>query len=338
MADNLKVLGQAALAATTLTNVYTVPASTQAAVSNIVVVNRGATATTFRAAIAVAGAADATKQYLAYDLTLPANDHWQSGPVSLDAADVVRAYAGNANLTCQVFGVQVAATTLGSAVLTGTYASRPAAGTSGRIYLPTDGYSLAADTGAAWLPYGPIMPLTQPPALASWTQTNIGTATVADQRGGVLISTPTPVTSMKMLTLAAPATPYTLTALMIPTMGTSGQYGMCWSNGTAVVSFGVDVSANIPRFTNFKFTNPTTFSASYQTVNMPHMAQPMYMQISDDGTNRICRFSKDGDDYYQIHSIGRTDFLTPTQVGWYAEGGTSATQPAIVLLVSWKQT
>lgn len=106
--ETLKVLSQTAPSATTLTDSYTVPGATQAAVSSIVVCNRGGTDATFRVSVAVAGATDATKQYLYYDLTIPANDTFiATVGLSLGAADVIRVYASNGNLSFQIFGAEV---------------------------------------------------------------------------------------------------------------------------------------------------------------------------------------------------------------------------------------
>ena len=106
--ETLKVLGQSAPAATTLTDCYVVPAVTQAAVSTIVVCNRGLTTETFRVSVAVAGAADATKQYLFYDISIVAGDTFcATVGVSLGAADVVRVWASSTDLSFQVFGAEV---------------------------------------------------------------------------------------------------------------------------------------------------------------------------------------------------------------------------------------
>ena len=105
MALTLKVLGQVAPAATTATDLYTVPASTSMVVSTLSVCNRGATNSTFRVSIRVAGAADATKQYLYYDTVAPKNDTVAATlGITLAATDVVTVYAGNANLSFQIFG------------------------------------------------------------------------------------------------------------------------------------------------------------------------------------------------------------------------------------------
>jgi hypothetical protein len=106
--ETRKVLGQAALAATTLTDVYTVPAATQAVISTMVVTNRAGSSTNFRLSVAVAGAADNSKQYLYYDVTIPAFETFCSTiGVTLNTTDVVRAYAGNSNLSVNLFGVEI---------------------------------------------------------------------------------------------------------------------------------------------------------------------------------------------------------------------------------------
>jgi len=106
--ETLKVLGQSAPGATTSTDLYTVPASTQALISSIVVCNRGSTATTFRLSSAVAGAVLEDKQYFAYDVPIPGNDVYIATiGITLGAADKVRVYAGNANLSFSAFGTEI---------------------------------------------------------------------------------------------------------------------------------------------------------------------------------------------------------------------------------------
>ena len=108
MADTLKILGQAALTATTLTDVYTVPADKSATISTLMVCNRGNTSATFRISVCVAGAADTTAQYIYYDQLVDANSTFAiTVGITLAATDVVRAYATTANLSVNVFGVEV---------------------------------------------------------------------------------------------------------------------------------------------------------------------------------------------------------------------------------------
>lgn len=108
MAEALKILGQAAPAATTLTDLYTVPASTQTTVSTLSICNRASTSTTFRISVATAGAADTSKQYLYYDQFIDGNSSYLvTIGITLNQTDVIRAYAGSANVSFNVFGIEV---------------------------------------------------------------------------------------------------------------------------------------------------------------------------------------------------------------------------------------
>lgn len=108
MADTLKVLGQATPAAA-LTTLYTVPAATSTTVSSVVICNRSAGSLPFRLSVAVAGAADATKQYLYFDEPVAANDTFIATiGITLATTDVVRCYGdAGSNLSFNLFGVQV---------------------------------------------------------------------------------------------------------------------------------------------------------------------------------------------------------------------------------------
>jgi glucose-6-phosphate dehydrogenase assembly protein OpcA len=108
MPTNYKVLGQSNPAATTATTLYTVPAGTQTIVSTVVVTNQAATAGTYRIAVRVAGAGLAASQYIAYDVSLPANasDTLTLG-LTLGAADVVTVYASSATFSFSAFGSEL---------------------------------------------------------------------------------------------------------------------------------------------------------------------------------------------------------------------------------------
>lgn len=107
MANTKKVLAQNKPSATTLTDAYTVPANTQALCSSLVVCNQSGTDDVFRVSVAVAGAADAAKQYLFYDVTVSGNasSTWNLG-ITLGAADVVRVYSTNGTSSFSLFGIE----------------------------------------------------------------------------------------------------------------------------------------------------------------------------------------------------------------------------------------
>ena len=108
MPQTHKVLGQSNPAATTLTTLYTVPASTQGVVSTITICNTASSATTYRIAVRPAGASIATSQYLAYDAALPANDTATlTLGVTLATTDVISVYAGSASVAFSAYGVEI---------------------------------------------------------------------------------------------------------------------------------------------------------------------------------------------------------------------------------------
>lgn len=108
MANTYLVLSQTKPSATTLTDSYTVPGATSATVSSLVVCNQSATATSFRISVAVAGAADNTKQYLYYDVPINGNDTFiATVGITLATTDVIRVYATLATLSFNFYGVQL---------------------------------------------------------------------------------------------------------------------------------------------------------------------------------------------------------------------------------------
>ena len=109
MATTYKVLGQVNPSATTATTLYTVPASTQTVVSTLVIANQAASAATYRIGIRVAGASVALHQYIAYDVSIAANDSTAlTLGITLGAADQVFVYASAATLTFTMFGNETA--------------------------------------------------------------------------------------------------------------------------------------------------------------------------------------------------------------------------------------
>ncbi len=102
------VLGQSDPSAATLTDLYTVPAATEAVVSSIIVANRSGTITTFRVAIAPAGAADANQHYIARDVSIGGNVVFEiTIGITLAATDKIRVYATLATLSFNAFGSEI---------------------------------------------------------------------------------------------------------------------------------------------------------------------------------------------------------------------------------------
>jgi hypothetical protein len=102
------VLAQSAPAATTATNVYTVPSATEAVVSTIVIANRDSSAGSFRLSVRPDGDAQADEHYIAYDVPIAANDSTTlTLGITMDAADVLTFYASSADMSINVFGTEI---------------------------------------------------------------------------------------------------------------------------------------------------------------------------------------------------------------------------------------
>jgi hypothetical protein len=108
MANAYKVLGQSAPSAATNTDLYTVPSSTSAVCSTLVICNSGSNAATFRVAIRPAGATLATQHYIIYNNGLATQESmFLTIGISLAATDVVTVYASSADLSFSLFGTEI---------------------------------------------------------------------------------------------------------------------------------------------------------------------------------------------------------------------------------------
>lgn len=109
MATTYKVLGQINPSATTATTLYTVPSATQAILSTVTVCNQAATAATYRISVRPAGASQTAAMYVAYDVTVGANDTTAlTLGITLGATDVVTVYGSSATLSFNAYGSEIA--------------------------------------------------------------------------------------------------------------------------------------------------------------------------------------------------------------------------------------
>lgn len=224
-------------------------------------------------------------------------------------------------------------------------ASTPAAGTVG---FPTDGFDLLQyDSG--WSPWGPLLPLTTVPT-AGWSSVNSPTVTTP---GGKVFVTGAAAASdnIRMYLRSVPSAPYVVTMAYLPRMVWPANFlhcGICLrESGTGeIMTFGPlndsTVVAAVDHFAAIKWTNATTFSAKY-TLTPANATAPqwqrgpvMWLQIEDDNTTRFLRVSNDGFHWFTLFSVGRTDFLTPDQIG-IAINSNNATHAAGIMLMSWEE-
>jgi hypothetical protein len=223
-------------------------------------------------------------------------------------------------------------------VATTAYASIPAAGMAGRVFLPSDGLALQRDTGAAWVPWGPIFPLATPPT-TGWSWDNQGDASVDEAYGGIYLTKPAvAAASLRVRYLTAPTVPYTITACILPHVYKCNYpiVGLCFRESASgkLAAFGFGRGADAIQRQDF--TDSTHYSAESTQVPIEQLSGALWMQIADNNTNRIMSWSADGVHWYAHYTVGRTSFLTADQVGIFANPQ-NVTYPAGMTLVSWKE-
>jgi hypothetical protein len=109
MATNYKILGQTAPGTTSNADLYTVPASTQAIVSTLVIANTSGVDTTFRIFVRKAGVTAAPGNAIAFDTAIVANSQvaFTLG-LTLSAADVITVQSSTgAALSFHAFGSEL---------------------------------------------------------------------------------------------------------------------------------------------------------------------------------------------------------------------------------------
>ena len=97
-------LGTADLAATTLTTLYTVPASKVASFT-LSITNRSQVAVNVRVALA-SSATPASSEYIEYDTVVQGNSVLERTGLVLDAAKLVVVYAGAAGISANAYGYE----------------------------------------------------------------------------------------------------------------------------------------------------------------------------------------------------------------------------------------
>jgi len=108
VAEVRKILGQINPAATTAEILYQVPTSKSAVTSTINVCNQGSSSATYRLSVRPSTITLAALHYLAYDVTLAANDSIAiTIGACMSAADVLEVYASTATMSFSAFGAEI---------------------------------------------------------------------------------------------------------------------------------------------------------------------------------------------------------------------------------------
>ena len=227
----------------------------------------------------------------------------------------------------------------------GTYANLPSAEKAGRIYRSSDSIYDFRDSGSAWVAYGPRWKLTPLPNnhLASWINQN---SAIASYSNGML-SFRSSVSSNdhhSILYRAAPTPPYTITVLVEvwPILTASfNSFNFVFldsaSGKFSNIQLAYNTSTGKLRFDVEKWDDFNSFNAGYALTEYPITPQtyPKWVRLVDDNTNRKWQVSWDGFYWRTVHSIGRTDFITPDSVGFSLRQDGTDNAEKVVSVYSW---
>jgi hypothetical protein len=222
------------------------------------------------------------------------------------------------------------------AVLTyGPSGSAPAAGVAGCLRVENSSVQpLYVDDGAEWRPIIGGSLGYVPPVAALFTNSFLGPATYTDRGWTGEIKSNSPGTANVLGKAVAVTAPYTITAHLMQG-GADCKFGLLFINSTSGKLHTLEIDTINSEISSTKWTDTGTISAAYVTITNVY-SRSIWLRIADDGVNRVCSYSYDGRNFYAFHTVGRTDFLTADQVGWYQRD--TANLNTTVTLVSWKQT
>lgn len=217
---------------------------------------------------------------------------------------------------------------------------------AGITITPNDGANTitVAATGGSGSVSNAWFPAFTTPVDGDFSWINQGGASVTvNANGGIHLIAPASASdSVRIRDKAAPATPYTITACFLMNLVelVFQTAGLCWREaGTGeVITVGVVKQDSIGDMTIgcLDFASPTSFTAINADVDCSDAPKPIWLRITDNGTDRIASWSADGYNFTTLFTEGRTVFLTADRVGFYANTSTSS-WPASTTLLSWAQ-
>lgn len=207
--------------------------------------------------------------------------------------------------------------------LTGDFASRPAAGLAGRIYIPTDvpWVSQYRDNGSSWDAFYRGLKLSLPPS-SGWSWFNQGAATLTVDRESLLLESNDAASSFggrRGRLRSLPATPLTITFGVYVT-NINDQFLSLLARDSAGGnnhSFNVFISSGAPSLNVQQAVAVDTFNAVLKAFPNP-WPDIVFLRYSDDGTNKTWLISQDGIYFQIVHTVAHTSWITADQIGFAA--------------------
>jgi hypothetical protein len=202
----------------------------------------------------------------------------------------------------------------------GPFASRPASPFAGFRYKATDSPVDSVYDGTNWNDFVRDSKVTLP-INGNFSWINQGSATVADNGGGVILSTPNDTSeSLHIRKVASLAPPYTVELgyenLCFPK--NSALCGLCVGDSvsTKIITL-INEASNFAQELNIdQWSSPTNSFNQLVGGNQTIPIKLVFLKMHNDGTNRLYSWSNDGQNWVQIYSEGNTTFITENYVGF----------------------
>ena len=243
------------------------------------------------------------------------------------------------------------------AVSTGTYANRPSSHSAGDIYLTTDSFwDYLVSNGSKWRHLYSGFEC-EPPINSEFSWVNQGGASIITANGGVFMRAPVSSTgNLRLRAKTAPATPYTLTAAILPAFpgiegsisDTKNGFG-CGigfrESGTGKLSMigfrfgGIGVGAlfygllDVMQFSSPTATGTSALNAYAETL----VSSPItWLKVTNTGTTLTYFFSGDGQNFQQVYTEDVDAYFTtaPDEL-FFTLSVFCATHDAGVTLIHW---
>lgn len=239
----------------------------------------------------------------------------------------------------------------GASITFGAYASRPS-GNNGDMYKATDMPFTSIKASGSWQDFFEGWPITKiDNSSFSWVSQE--SSAITDY--GVLSFLSSGSSNLHLRKKSAPGTPYTIVCKFrpnlqytvgSPTIGTDyNGWGLAWreSGSGKLVTFCIAHSGSWT-VTVDKQNSTSSYNSNYasNTSYADQMNEDGYkpfvcLKIQDNGTNRICSISFDGgNNYTTVHTVGRTDFITADEVGFFIQNFNS--NRIYGEFISWEQS
>jgi hypothetical protein len=265
----------------------------------------------------------------------------------VDYQVVTTGSVGTPNVTITVqYGAVPSGLAGGNVTNSNASGSYPGTCTNGDLEFPTNSFYVFRCASNVWVPWGPVFPMVDP-TTPSWSWVNQNAASMSTSNGGIFLQCESNSgVDINARVITAPSTPYFITVALLPQLSPTGSAHtptaslVFRDSGTGkMVVFYLSSNTGYNSLNVAKYASATSFSASYSLTSQYDFppSSLAWMQVKDDGTNFKFYGSADGQNFYQVFSISRTDYLaSPNQVGFACDANQSSLAPAVTLL-SWYQ-